>query len=83
MCQDARAAKTYRDELDGLRPERAERVDKLEAELLRYIGDIVILTVVDQVQVPRGGAEGGQGDTGGGAGGQQEEVRNMRPSSGS
>ena len=35
LCQDARAAKTYRDELDVLR-ERAEKVDKLEAELLRY-----------------------------------------------
>ena len=35
LCQDARAAKTYRDELDVLR-ERAEKVNKLEAELLRY-----------------------------------------------
>jgi len=35
LCQDARAAKTYRDELDVLR-ERAEKVDKLEAELLKY-----------------------------------------------
>ena len=35
LCQDARAAKTYRDELDVLR-ERAEKVDKLEAEILRY-----------------------------------------------
>ena len=34
LCQDARAAKTYRDELDVLR-ERAEKVDKLESELLR------------------------------------------------
>jgi hypothetical protein len=39
LCQDARAAKTYRDELDVLR-ERAEKVNKLEAELLRYIGNI-------------------------------------------
>ena len=83
MCQDARAAKTYRDELDVLR-ERAEKVDKLEAELLRYIGiiNIVILTVVDQVQgqderyrllqFPRGGQQdpgGDQGDAGGAAGG--------------
>ena len=36
LCQDARAAgMTYRDELDVLR-ERAEKVDKLEAEILRY-----------------------------------------------
>jgi len=35
LCQDARAAKTYRDELDVLR-ERAGKVDKLEAEILRY-----------------------------------------------
>merc|ERR1711915_528966 len=35
LCQDARAAKTYRDELDVLR-ERAEKVDKLEGEILRY-----------------------------------------------
>ena len=35
LCQDARAAKTYRDELDVLR-ERAEKVDNLEAELLKY-----------------------------------------------
>ena len=38
LCQDARAAKTYRDKLDVLR-ERAEKVNKLEAELLRYIGN--------------------------------------------
>ena len=35
LSQDARAAETCRVELDGLR-ERAEKVDKLEAELLRY-----------------------------------------------
>ena len=35
LSQDARAVKTYRDGLDVLR-EQAEKVDKLEAELLRY-----------------------------------------------
>eukprot|EP00095_Tigriopus_kingsejongensis_P007000 maker-scaffold430_size173499-snap-gene-0.51 protein:Tk07000 transcript:maker-scaffold430_size173499-snap-gene-0.51-mRNA-1 annotation:"PREDICTED: girdin-like" len=35
LTQDARAAKTLRDELDIVR-ERAEKVDKLEAEMQRY-----------------------------------------------
>ena len=35
LAQEARAGKTFRDELDILR-ERAHKVDKLEAEMQRY-----------------------------------------------
>jgi hypothetical protein len=35
LAQEARAAKAHRDEMDILR-ERANKVDKLEAEMQRY-----------------------------------------------
>lgn len=35
LTQDARAARTYRDELDILK-EKASRVDKFEAEITKY-----------------------------------------------
>ena len=35
LTQDARAVRTYRDEIDILK-ERAARVDKVEAEVIKY-----------------------------------------------